>query len=417
MPVNPNMKAIQTVTVGAGGVSSIDFQNIPQTYTDLMLLVSARDNRGFTFDNLAPAFNGSTSNFTTIGLYAYSGVTSAGGSGANYQYATGANATANTFSNFQWYIPNYTSSNNKSWSNDSVTEDNSANNIISISANLWSNSAAINRITLTPVNGTLFSQYSTATLYGITSAAVGAKATGGVITEDNNYWYHTFTSSGTFTPTQNLTADCLVIGAGGGGSGGTNQVNYGSGGASGVLRYSAAQSVSNGTAYTVTIGAGGTGGSGSPSNTGGNGTSSSITGSGFTTITATGGNGSGASGTGGSNADFSGGSLGGLNSGGGAGAAGNGSGANGGTGSSSYSSWTAASAGFVNGIIGGGGGGTPDTGNSSGTVNGGGGRFDGGSDMTIKSGRSNSGGGGGGSQIGTQAGNGGSGVVIFRYAK
>jgi len=159
--------AIASVTVGSGGVSSLDFQNIPQTYTDLILLVSARDNRGFTFDNLAPSFNGSTSNFTTNALYAYSGVTAASGTGANYQYANGNSGTASVFSNFQWYIPNYTSSNYKSWSNECVTEDNSSNNILSLSANLWSNTAAIDRITLTPVNGTSLSQYTTATLYGI----------------------------------------------------------------------------------------------------------------------------------------------------------------------------------------------------------------------------------------------------------
>jgi len=163
----PVIIPIATVTVGSGGASSIDFTSIPQTYTDLILKVSARDNRGFTFDNLAPAFNGSTANISTNAVYAYSGVNAASGSGANYQYANGNSGTANIFSNFEWYIPNYTSSNYKAWGNECVTEDNSSNNIISMSANLWSSTAAINQITLTPVNGTSLSQYSTATLYGI----------------------------------------------------------------------------------------------------------------------------------------------------------------------------------------------------------------------------------------------------------
>jgi hypothetical protein len=84
--------------------------------------------------------------------------------------------------------------------------------------------------------------------------AAGPKATGGTVTDDGTYWYHTFTSSGTFTPLASLTADCLVI-AGGGGGGGTN---IGGGGGAGGLLYSASQSLSV-TPYTVTIGAGGVG--------------------------------------------------------------------------------------------------------------------------------------------------------------
>ena len=43
MATNPNMVAIQTVTVGAGGASSIEFTSIPQTYTDLKVVFSVRD--------------------------------------------------------------------------------------------------------------------------------------------------------------------------------------------------------------------------------------------------------------------------------------------------------------------------------------------------------------------------------------
>jgi hypothetical protein len=39
-----------------------------------------------------------------------------------------------------------------------------------------------------------------------------AKATGGdSVTTDGTYWYHTFLSSGTFTPTEALTADYLSL--------------------------------------------------------------------------------------------------------------------------------------------------------------------------------------------------------------
>ena len=43
------------------------------------------------------------------------------------------------------------------------------------------------------------------------------KATGGTVTSDSTYWYHTFTSNGTFTPSQALSCDVVVVAGGAGG--------------------------------------------------------------------------------------------------------------------------------------------------------------------------------------------------------
>jgi len=66
-------------------------------------------------------------------------------------------------------------------------------------------------------------------------------ATGGTITYYNNYIVHTFTSSGTFTPTSNLTADYLVVAGGGGGGGDGGNTTNGFAGGSGIVivRYAA----------------------------------------------------------------------------------------------------------------------------------------------------------------------------------
>ena len=87
-------------------------------------------------------------------------------------------------------------------------------------------------------------------------AVAGPKATGGTITSDASYWYHTFTGNGTFTPLQSLTADILVIAGGGGG--GINQYGntIGGGGGAGGLLYFSSQSLTA-TGYTCTIGGGG----------------------------------------------------------------------------------------------------------------------------------------------------------------
>jgi hypothetical protein len=158
-----------TVTVGSGGAATITFSSIPATYTDLLLVASLRsDKPAFGFSNYSLSINGSTSTFTTrylegSGSAATAGSTTTGGSGN----INGPTSTASTFSNTQFYFPNYTSSANKSYSLDHVTEANATTAWMDLIAGLWSTTSAITSLTLTEGNSSVFSQYSTATLYGI----------------------------------------------------------------------------------------------------------------------------------------------------------------------------------------------------------------------------------------------------------
>ena len=163
---------IQTVTVGSGGAATIDFTSIPQTYTDLKIVVSAKNNRADTQDHLLIGFNGGTTSITNRQLFG-TGTTASSISSIPRSVGTSnsASSTASVFSNTEIYIPNYTSANNKSYSADSVTEINSASdNFLSLVAGLWSNTTAITSISLTNNIGTAFVQYTTATLYGIKSS-------------------------------------------------------------------------------------------------------------------------------------------------------------------------------------------------------------------------------------------------------
>ena len=146
------------------------FTSIPATYTDLVVKVSARDDRALTVDGVLISFNGSTSNFTNKYLDGDGASTSSGTIARLTANAPGATATGSVFGNGEIYIPNYASSNYKSFSGDSVTENNATAALAGLFANLWSDTAAITSITLTPSNGTLFDQYSTAYLYGISNA-------------------------------------------------------------------------------------------------------------------------------------------------------------------------------------------------------------------------------------------------------
>ena len=169
-----SMTLISTVTVGSGGAASIAFSSIVGTATDLLLVINARSNRSLTEDGCLISFNGSTSSFTGRTLRG-------SGSGVSSFTTTrllgdinGATTTSNTFANLSVYIPNYAGSTNKSFSVDSVSEANATQAWQYIIAGLWSNTAAITSVTLTPESGTAFVENSTASLYTITKGSGGA---------------------------------------------------------------------------------------------------------------------------------------------------------------------------------------------------------------------------------------------------
>jgi len=436
-----NYVLLEKITVGAAGASSVTFSGIPQTgYTDLKVVLSGRnDQSGIAAVNIA--FNGSTANLSYRSLFGDgSSVSSFSGTNPQIQYLPGTSQTANTFNNAEMYIPNYAGSTNKSFSVDQVQETNATTAYIVPFAGLWSQTAAITSITFSLATGN-FVANSTFYLYGVaklgTTPAIVPYATGGdTIMTDGTYWYHTFLSSGTFTPQKALSCDYLVV-AGGGGGGGNSR---GGGGGAGGLRCTVTATGGGGSletalslgtsAYTVTIGAGG-----APVGFGrGLSGSDSV----FSSITSTGGGGGGEGGVGGSTRNgLTGGSGGGgggysIGSGGSgttnqgyAGGVGStnpfyGAGGGGGAGAIGATSTSDNGAAGGNGVTtsisgtsttyaGGGGGGATATGGAGGTGGGGAGV----NSTTPNPGTANTGGGGGGGNTG---GNGGSGIVIVRYA-
>jgi len=427
------MTKLATTTVGAGGVASVTFSNIPQTYTDLVIKFSTRS--GSTgFPRFDISFNGSTSSSSGIRLTgngtaaASSGIPNSPTTG--YGGTSGGNDTASTFTNGEIYIPNYTSSNYKSYSVDNVGENNATAALMALVTNLWSNTAAITSITLADGSG-VFQQYSTFTLYGVkamrTAAGNSIKATGGEISFDGTYVVHSFNATGVFTPTSPILVDYLVVAGGGGGG-----TSYGAGGGAGGLRCTVGATGGGGSlesrlslnpqSYVVTVGAGGSNGS-----AGSNSVFSSITSTGG----GVGGSGSAAGGAGGSGGGAGGnsgttGGTGTANQGynGGAGAA-SGGGGGGGAGSAGFNATTNAanSAGGYGGsglelsiggrptfYAGGGGGyGQVSPGYGGSLIGGNGSRVT--NAQASTNGKANTGSGGGGEPSGA----GGSGVVIVRY--
>jgi hypothetical protein len=160
---------IATIEVGSGGSSTIDFTSIPSGYTNLVLDLSSRDTLTSTQYEVFARFNNiSTSVYTYNRMVSDASTgTSAGGSDTKLFIGNhpGSGATASTFSNISITIPNYTSSINKLVSVDAISSNNASTNYLIFTAGVTSETAAINRITLS-CNGN-FTQYSMATLYGI----------------------------------------------------------------------------------------------------------------------------------------------------------------------------------------------------------------------------------------------------------
>lgn len=167
------LQPIYTQTVGATSVATITFNNIPQTFTDLQVLVSGRLNNAAAQTGFYVYFNGSNTAVYSDTYLQGSGSTAASSRESNnvaaIQVQTPANAaTANTFGNSSLYIPNYAGSNFKSWITDGVAENNASTAYSNLTAGLWRNTAAITSLSLTSYGNGDWLQYSTFTLYGIT---------------------------------------------------------------------------------------------------------------------------------------------------------------------------------------------------------------------------------------------------------
>ena len=162
------MKLIAKNVLGSA-TASLTFSGIPQTYTDLLLVCTARTSRSNLADYVQVKPNGSNANLSIRSLY---GQGSGALSGSDVEFVAlcnGNSSTSNTFAAQEWYFPNYAGSTNKSVSITSVVENNAATAYIYAIAGLWSSASAITSL---EINGyyNSFAAGSSFFLYGITKA-------------------------------------------------------------------------------------------------------------------------------------------------------------------------------------------------------------------------------------------------------
>lgn len=456
--------ALDSRTISNNTTTYVDFTSIPQTYTDLVVVCNVTSYGGAGNYIYAQWGNGSIDTGTN---YSTTIVSGSGTSAISTRFANRSNYNMDYYSTPITTEPstrilqimNYS---NTTTNKTAINRAGRAGNGVDLTVGLWRSTSAINTLRIT-IDQNYFASGSTFSLYGIqkgAAVATTAKATGGTITyAADGYTYHTFTTSGTFTPSANITCDYLVVAGGGGGS----RIN-GGGGAGGLrstvdmtgggATLESALALTSGTGYTVTVGAGGAGGSSSGGSNGSNSVFGSITSVGgggggpYVGSGSTAGNGfDGGSGGGGGFRESAGNSLGGAGttgqgyaggggttlyvSGGGGGAGGPGvagtspmPGGNGGIGARIPTFATATGTGVSYYYAGGGGAGdeeqTLDKHAGIGGLGGGGNganRTGGTTRIAGSAGTTNTGsGGGGGENGGTNGYAGGSGIVIIRYA-
>ena len=166
-----SMTLIETKTLAASA-AGIEFASVPQTFSDLVALVSTRNNAG---GSTAIRFNSNTSGYSERLLYGSgSSAASANTSGSQIVWLLSnlVSSTSNTFSSGRVYIPNYTDSTTKTVSIESVNETNATAADQYIDAALWNNTAAITNVYFFNPDGVL-AIGTTISLYGILKGSSG----------------------------------------------------------------------------------------------------------------------------------------------------------------------------------------------------------------------------------------------------
>ena len=173
----PSTYTLISSNVLTSSAASVTFSAIPSTYTDLVLRCTTRLTSSTGGNNSFPfliGLNGSTGTATSETALRGNGSVVAGirntaYGGSYFNYSPAEDATANTFSNIEIYVPNYANSSYyKPYSGFSVTENNATTAFITADAALRSDTAAVTSIILAQNNAIFtFNAGSSFYLYGI----------------------------------------------------------------------------------------------------------------------------------------------------------------------------------------------------------------------------------------------------------
>jgi hypothetical protein len=168
----PSTYTLIASNVLSSSAASVTFSAIPGTFNDLVVKISARDDQDTIYQSVRVQFNADTS-----AIYSLTDLRGSGTSALSQRFSAlsytidssgtnSNNATANTFSNAEIYIPNYISTTSKSYGSFAVAENNATAAGITAMAGLFRNTSAITTLRL-QTNGGSFVSGSSFYLYGI----------------------------------------------------------------------------------------------------------------------------------------------------------------------------------------------------------------------------------------------------------
>ena len=170
-----SMTLIATATV-TGSAADIVFSSIPQTFTDLQVLLSVKGSAATSdLSALITQLNGSGSG-SFRDLRGNGSSTNSNNNASSGQIGVLQRSGATGFGSVSVYIPNYTGTTAKSISTDSVTENNATTAYQAITATLFSGiTTGITSLLFGDGSaGGGFAVGSTASLYGILKGSGGA---------------------------------------------------------------------------------------------------------------------------------------------------------------------------------------------------------------------------------------------------
>jgi hypothetical protein len=162
---------IEGKTLGSN-IASVTFTSIPQTYTDLLVKISTRQTTAAVYGIVKLNVNSTSTNQTYKAIFGDGSSATSNNSTTIYVGpGVGANATANTFSNMELYLPNYTSTSiYKSISIDGAGETNATEAYLNLTAGLKSENTAITSLQFICDGSDNYVTNSTFYLYGISNS-------------------------------------------------------------------------------------------------------------------------------------------------------------------------------------------------------------------------------------------------------